>query len=306
MSKVIIISLISVLIGFSIGKFLNQPKEEKVEITTEIKTEDDSRISQQMLELEEKAKKDLENITEADQKIEYMQKLYGEMFQLFLANLAIKLDKNFWEDVKEANEIAKDEVKKVEPIPEATQTPEVSIVENNNFIEPEDKTLPNIQLNQQEYKESQKFSYRSGKLINPTDYYMNSRTITGGNNRMIQRVQGRFRGDALMKDPKDKNWNIMISSQLNYIDKKWTGDVQIELASDDRGVFSRSNGTGENSSFNQHPEDPGSIIIEASPDIFLHLKWRKSREIFNGYVYKQSRDNKKWTLIGYIPYLRRE
>ena len=109
-----------------------------------------------------------------------------------------------------------------------------------------------------------------------------------------------------MKDQKNKTWKILMNSSLAFSNKNWTGDVNIELSDDEHGIFSRSSGQGDNNNFSQNPDDRSSIVIQASPDLFLHLKWRESRQIFNGYVYRKARSDKSWKLAGYIPYLSRE
>ncbi|GAB4413919.1 MAG: hypothetical protein OHK0056_20350 [Bacteriovoracaceae bacterium] len=308
MKSPIVIALIALIIGFGIGRYTGHQSQPPM---TQTPVEACStELSDKILELESQAKMKLSSIVDSDQKISEMKKIYEELFQLFLANMALKLDKSFWKDVGEAGQIKIGESSSCPPVetPSPVVTPPIASLtsEPDIYVEAEDKSLPSLELSNQEQSDSKKFIYKSGKLINPTNYYLSSTPITSPNNRMIQRIQGKFRGEAFMKDPKEKRWGIFLNTQLSNVNRKWIGDVLVELSDEENGVFSRSSGQGENNNFNQHPEDPSSILIEASPDIFLHLKWRNSRDIFNGYIYKKSRDNRKWNLVGHIPYLKRE
>lgn len=304
----IVLALAALIIGFGIGRYAgHQSLHPMTQAPLQVCSPE---LSDKIIELESQAKMKLSTIVDSDQKISEMKKIYEELFQLFLANMALKLDKSFWKDIGEANQLKVGESPSCPPVkaPVSVATPPIAPLSNEPdiYVETEDKSLPSQELSAKEQSDSKKFIYKSGKLINPTNYYMSSTPITKPNNRMIQRIQGKFRGEAFMKEPKGKTWGIFINTQLTNVNRKWSGDIQIELSDEENGVFSRSSGQGENNNFNQHPDDPSSILIEASPDIFLHLKWRNSRDLFNGYIYKKSRDNRKWTLVGHIPYLKRE
>lgn len=308
MKKILFSSILALVFGLFVGRWSAEiPKSPSIIQPHEMNQCND--LSIDLKNLEDQAKTELNSIVDSDLKIKKMQEIYGQMFQLFLANVALKLDKNFWQDIGDSSKVVVGEKNDCPQIPIVEAKPKVEIQEPSVEvfgIENEDRSLPNLQLNGREQKESSAFSYKSGKLKNPTTYYLSSKLISGANNRIMQRIQGNFKGEALMKDPKNKTWKIMMNSTLLFNNKNWTGDVNIELSDDEHGVFSRSSGQGDNNNFSQNPEDRSSIVIQASPDLFLHLKWRESRQIFNGYVYRKARSDRRWKLAGYIPYLSRE
>ena len=308
MKKTIALAILCLILGLYVGRWSAEiPKSPSIIQPQEISQCDG--LNNKFQELEDQAKNELDSIVDADLKIKKMQEIYGQMFQLFLANVALKLDKNFWQDIGDSSKVVIGEKRECPQLPLVESKPKVEIQETSVEvfgIEQEDRTLPNLELNGREQKESSSFSYKSGKLKNPTTYYLSSKLINGANNRIMKRIQGNFKGEALMKDPKNKRWRILMNSSLVFSNKNWTGDVNIELSDDEHGIFSRSSGQGDNNNFSQNPDDRSSIVIQASPDLFLHLKWRESRQLFNGYIYRKARSDKSWKLAGHIPYLSRE
>jgi len=306
--KTIALAILCLILGLYVGRWSAEiPKSPSIIQPQEISQCDG--LNNKFQELEDQAKNELDSIVDADLKIKKMQEIYGQMFQLFLANVALKLDKNFWQDIGDSSKVVIGEKRECPQLPLVESKPKVEIQETSVEvfgIEQEDRTLPNLELNGREQKESSSFSYKSGKLKNPTTYYLSSKLINGANNRIMKRIQGNFKGEALMKDPKNKRWRILMNSSLVFSNKNWTGDVNIELSDDEHGIFSRSSGQGDNNNFSQNPDDQSSIVIQASPDLFLHLKWRESRQLFNGYIYRKARSDKSWKLAGHIPYLSRE
>jgi len=306
--KTIALAILCLILGLYVGRWSAEiPKSPSIIQPQEISQCDG--LNNKFQELEDQAKNELDSIVDADLKIKKMQEIYGQMFQLFLANVALKLDKNFWQDIGDSSKVVIGEKRECPQLPLVESKPKVEIQETSVEvfgIEQEDRTLPNLELNGREQKESSSFSYKSGKLKNPTTYYLSSKLINGANNRIMKRIQGNFKGEALMKDPKNKRWRILMNSSLVFSNKNWTGDVNIELSDDEHGIFSRSSGQGDNNNFSQNPDDRSSIVIQASPDLFLHLKWRESRQLFNGYIYRKARSDKSWKLAGHIPYLSRE
>ena len=308
MKKTIALAILCLILGLYVGRWSAEiPKSPSIIQPQEISQCDG--LNNKFQELEDQAKNELDSIVDADLKIKKMQEIYGQMFQLFLANVALKLDKNFWQDIGDSSKVVIGEKRECPQLPLVESKPKVEIQETSVEvfgIEQEDRTLPNLELNGREQKESSSFSYKSGKLKNPTTYYLSSKLINGANNRIMKRIQGNFKGEALMKDPKNKRWRILMNSSLVFSNKNWTGDVNIELSDDEHGIFSRSSGQGDNNNFSQNPDDQSSIVIQASPDLFLHLKWRESRQLFNGYIYRKARSDKSWKLAGHIPYISRE
>jgi len=306
--KTIALAILCLILGLYVGRWSAEiPKSPSIIQPQEISQCDG--LNNKFQELEDQAKNELDSIVDADLKIKKMQEIYGQMFQLFLANVALKLDKNFWQDIGDSSKVVIGEKRECPQLPLVESKPKEEIQETSVEvfgIEQEDRTLPNLELNGREQKESSSFSYKSGKLKNPTTYYLSSKLINGANNRIMKRIQGNFKGEALMKDPKNKRWRILMNSSLVFSNKNWTGDVNIELSDDEHGIFSRSSGQGDNNNFSQNPDDRSSIVIQASPDLFLHLKWRESRQLFNGYIYRKARSDKSWKLAGHIPYLSRE
>lgn len=260
-----------------------------------------SELDSEYYSLEKSAKKGIANAGTAEQKLEEIQKLREEIFQIFLANIALKLDKNFWGNIDlspqsraletSANPVPKNEV---QPI----------LVENISEIKKESAAPTSASAQSEEQNIPNK--NRSGILKDPSAYYSSSKLISTANNRIMQRIQGAFRGDARMSEPRNKTWKISINSSLNFLDNNWTGTVSIEMADENNVVFSNSDGRGSNNYFYQNPSDLGSIIVQASPDTFLYLKWRESRQIFWGSIYKKTGKDKNWKLVGRIPFLAKD
>lgn len=295
--KVITSFLLILIVGFFIGRITVTPAP-IAEMTP-------SELDSQFSDLEIRAKKDLANAGSTEEKLKEIQKLREETFQLFLANVALKLDKNFWSSVDLSAQ-----PKTPEPVikPDASIVASPIVSETVVDVKPESTSIV-TQNTQSTHNEDARFianNNRNGILKDPSAYYASSKLITAGNSRLMQRIQGLYKGAAKMSEPRNKLWKISINSSLNSVDNIWSGNVGIEIADENNIVFSSSNGNGSNNYFYQNSNDPGSLIVQASPDIFLYLKWQEGRQIFWGSVYKKAGNDKVWKLIGKIPVLAKE
>lgn len=286
---------LALVLGFFIGRQNSAP--------TSVAEIAESSLESEFAKLELRARKDLVNSSSTEQKLKEIQKLREETFQLFLANIALKIDKNFWSSV----DLTVPPKETVETIatPEPIAAAKPLVVEN---VAAEVKSeSPPVATNTTESEE--RFianNNRSGVLKDPNAYYSSSKIITRANSRLMQRIQGFYKGEARMIEPRNKTWKISINSALSSQDNIWSGNVGIEIADENNVVFSNSNGNGSNNYFYQNPNDQGSLIVQASPDIFLYLKWQEGRQIFWGSVYKKTSKDKDWKLVGRIPHLAKE
>ncbi|MFA6238083.1 MAG: hypothetical protein WC635_12190 [Bacteriovorax sp.] len=289
MNKNIAFFLSAFLVGFFIGRITVEAPPLAEPARTDLESE--------YYNIEQKAKNDLANARTTEQKLKEIQKLREEIFQIFLADIALKIDKKFWSNIDLS----------VQP----SATPELKIEARPIPIEivaevKKEPAAPTTQPNTQNEEHNIPYNNPLGILKDPEAFHSSSKLITSANNRLIQRIQGLFKGDALMSEPRNRVWKISINSSLNYLENNWTGNVSIEMADENNVVFSNSNGRGSNNYFYQNPDDLGSIIVQASPDTFLYLKWLEGRQTFWGSVYKKTGKEKNWKRIGRILSLAKE
>lgn len=275
-----------------IGKFSSDQGPKEVNVETEI-VEKKSALEEKLERLEKEAKLNLERNQSVDQKLFEIQKLREEVFQIFLADVALKLDQKFWKNVNTAPTIATSNTPIIEPKTEETVPSQLKTVEQAQTqvqVESNVENTLNGALN----------------LKDPNNYFSNAVIIKNGNSRLMKYIQGVFKGSARVNDTKRATWNILINSQLHFSDSQWTGSVNIELSDDRNNVFSNSSGNGDNNNFYQSGNDKNTLIVKASPNIYLNLKWIERRQIFSGSIYKKKDDETTWKLIGKIQKLSKD
>lgn len=251
-----LIPTFTLALGFILGKYLFPTIETKKDKEIVYKTK-----------TETKTVKVLDQST-----LDAAKALHGEALLLFLANIGLKLTTNekksldeylaqpietFTPEQREAKlktilaDNLKDEnaprkaIKKTEN--ENNNSTTISNVESvaNNFL----LEKPNIYKAQAKY--AKKFDRRIRQILG--DYYgtliWRKNGVTGRIDTMELVVD--FRGD-------DKGQVI--------------GDFTLAITDPDGRLYSESRGTGGNKDVMLHPNDPEMVIIQASPNTFLHGK----------------------------------
>lgn len=274
-----------------IGKFSSNQGPKEVRVETEI-VEKKSALEEKLERLEKEAKLNLERNQSVDQKLLEIQKLREEVFQIFLADVALKLDQKFWKNIETVPTISTGNNPIIEP-----KIEEPAPVQSK-AVEPA-QTQVQVEL---PYSENR----GSDNLKDPNNYFSNAVIIKNGNSRLMKYIQGVFKGFARVNDTKRATWNILINSQLHFSESQWTGSVNIELSDERNTVFSNSSGNGINNNFYQSGNDKNTLIVKASPNIYLNLKWIERRQIFSGSIYKKKDDETTWKLIGKIQKLSKE
>ncbi len=251
--------------------------------------ESESELELKLSDLEKNSRSRIESISELNQKILEIQKLREEVFKIFLADIALKIDQKFWNQAIET----------------AATTPTPTPVVSAPVVKVEEPTVSTPELTV-EQKVDQKIEDAPNDRIGDLTQYFNSAVLVkNGNHRLMKYIQGNFRGEARILDGKRKLWKIFIGSNLQYMDQNWSGSVNIEL-SDEEGIFSNSSGNGSNNNFYQSGSDKNALIVRASPNVYLNLKWQERRQIFTGNIYKRKDEESKWKMIGKIPQLIKE
>jgi hypothetical protein len=252
MNKTILISLLFLILGLLIGREFF-PKEIYV---TKIKSE-----LVPITKTETISVKDVSDLKKAKD-------VYAKAFQLFLANLGLKLDANKKEKLQE---LLKDpniflentkEVSKIEVfIPrEIDFTPSDWFKE---YVQREKANLKHI-TDDSLVSEAQKFI-----LKDPALYYARSSLIKKF--PKIKKVLGDYKGTLFRISGKNKGRRDNIQLSLNFSVKEEdsiTGSFSLKLSADG-AVYSNSQGQGGNGDI-RLKED--SLIIEAGPSRFFHFK----------------------------------
>jgi hypothetical protein len=115
---------------------------------------------------------------------------------------------------------------------------------------------------------------------------------------LIKKFKGNYSGKILYTVGKKKGLvddiQIMIDYQLQG--KKIDGQVSISMTDPSGFEYSRSNGSGANETLKIDPKDSERFFFESSPRTFLHLGWRGDQRL-EGEFYELEKFQGKVTLV---------
>lgn len=204
--------------------------------------------------------------------------VYAKAFQLFLANLGLKLDS---EKKEKFSELLKDPSEYLATTKERTKT-EVFIPREIDFT-PSDwfkKYVQKEKANLKHITDDALISEAQGFILSdPALFYARSRLIKKF--PMIKKVLGNYKGVLYRIAGENKGRRDDVQLELDFSIKdedSITGSFSLKLAADG-DVYSNSQGQGGNGDIKIKD---GSIIIEAGPGRFFHFKGEKL-EIANFY-----------------------
>lgn len=255
MKLAIILSLASLLIGFSVGKLTGPPQEYD---SLEIDVPSEKITSSELRELDELRA----------QKEKYLQseQLLSQALMIFLANIGIKMTPELKSGIKEMIK----EPQKFQT-PSKAISPEIVVMDPKGFPERNDGFVPG-DFHEDESSKDADFK-DSGKLNDPAVFFARSRYIEKYG-PVVEKVNGIYRGEIFISKGKRKG---QVESAELHIDfflkegKHIDGKFSMQLSRD--GLpYSTTSGEGGNRNLRLHPQYPKHIIIEAGPGDFFHFK----------------------------------
>ncbi|MFT6070330.1 MAG: hypothetical protein ACJAT2_003215 [Bacteriovoracaceae bacterium] len=253
MKKVISVAFIFLVIGLLLGreffpkeKLITKVQSEQVPITKTISIKDESALSE-------------------------AKEVYAKAFQLFLANLGLKLDS---EKKEKFSELLKDPSEYLATTKEQTKT-EVFIPREIDFT-PSDwfkKYVQKEKANLKHITDDALISEAQGFILSdPALFYARSSLIKKF--PKIKKVLGNYKGVLyrIAGENKGRRDDVRLGLDFSIKDEdSITGSFSLKLSADG-DVYSNSQGQGGNGDIKIKD---GSIIIEAGPGRFFHFKGEK-------------------------------
>lgn len=198
---------------------------------------------------------------------------YEKAFLLFLASIGARITEK---EKSQLQQLVANPTKYVEANPYATKDgieidPGLNIKKEIPAEAPHASRAKELPKKQLELKNIQAQA-QTFRLKDPGLFYARSHFIQKWSPQ-IQAINGDFSGKLyrLDKDPMEiEDVEIHVSFVVRE-DEKIDGEFQL-LLSRNGEVYSNNRGSGGNGDIKIHPEDPSTIIIEASPNSFFHGK----------------------------------
>jgi hypothetical protein len=288
--RLVIVCLLALLVGFVAGQQYGLSQSENP--------------SDMLRDIENGPLAEYQNLTDENARYEKAQEIYGKVFQIFLATMALKIDQSKWQSLAK-NPPAPVPVPQEKTVNSAPQ-PQTEVI----IPAPASIAIESAALDDESdipAKEEAKLFGRSGRLADPQEFIAKSQLIIASKSLLMQRVQGIYSGEIrLVGNADPKIWRVRMESDFTHDGKAWKGDGLIELSNSEQGVFSRSQGSGDNNAFSQHPDASGVLLVEASPDITLSLRYNKRNNSFRGHAYRKAGRSKQWTYIGEVVRLSKQ
>tara|TARA_R110002072_G_scaffold534_8_gene4286 strand:- start:37425 stop:38399 length:975 start_codon:yes stop_codon:yes gene_type:complete len=315
--KLIFLWLSTLLIAFFIGRAAqNHQSDSLTSLSTEnselnSKTSKYDKITQQIQSLSMNELKEYENLKENKAKYNKAKEIYEKVFKMLLLNLGAQylnagITLPTYEKIEEdISQKIRDEIKdEIKAELSQASAPEIK---QDDSSQQELYERPNNNGEQNNVNEEPKKFANGIHIKNPNNFRSKAKIIKK-KSKLLENFIGSYYGKILLfksfankSKNKEDTWNVSI--EANFIfqkEKGYLGNSVIELSSPEKGIFSRSNGTGTNAAFLKNKNFKNALVITASPSIFFAIRYSKRKQSWVGDVFKLDNSNPQYKQIGII------
>jgi hypothetical protein len=296
MKQTVLLIITSLLIGILFGRYAQAP--EKIEIIKEVKETnhapyDLEKISRQLQEIEQTDLVELKKLRGERDYYLRANEIYGKVFQLFLVNLGLQLNRPKWQTIMSK--------------PNGLLNPKEKVIVKNNCQRspPSQKARgPEIYINGEIEEESRSFKSkfwkkntiafrRTKKKSNHTNQSENYHP------QLFRFIQGNWRG-IITSLPNIKKVQLIIRAHYKFVRGQWEGDGEIRLFDDQEALNHHQSSSGKNIYFQPLRNNPRYLTISLTDSSYLSLLYHPGINIFSGFYFKKDPKTKIFEPIGEI------